>query len=45
MNLGRIVESGPTEAVLDRPEADYTRRLLEDVPKYRDMGSLADDAS
>jgi peptide/nickel transport system ATP-binding protein len=28
MHRGRIVESGPTEAVLDHPAEDYTRRLV-----------------
>ena len=32
MHQGRVVESGATSAVLDRPEADYTRRLLADTP-------------
>lgn len=33
MNEGRVVETGPTARVLDRPEAEYTARLLQDVPK------------
>ena len=32
MFRGRIVESGPTDAVLDDPQHDYTRRLLQSVP-------------
>ena len=28
MQAGRIVEAGPVEQVLDRPEQDYTRALL-----------------
>jgi ABC-type dipeptide/oligopeptide/nickel transport system ATPase component len=28
-----VVETGPTARVLDRPEAEYTARLLQDVPK------------
>lgn len=31
LNKGVTVEHGVTETVLDRPTADYTRRLLEDV--------------
>ena len=32
MNDGRIVEHGPTAAVLHRPEHDYTKRLLAAIP-------------
>jgi peptide/nickel transport system ATP-binding protein len=39
MNLGHIVESGPVAEVLDNPQAEYTRHLLEDVPKFSDVGS------
>jgi peptide/nickel transport system ATP-binding protein len=34
MHDGQIVESGTVADVLDHPQADYTRRLLEDVPKF-----------
>ena len=33
MSEGRIVESGPTDDVLDRPKHEYTVRLVEDIPK------------
>jgi oligopeptide/dipeptide ABC transporter ATP-binding protein len=33
MYLGRVVESGPTERVLSRPEHPYTRALLSVVPE------------
>jgi peptide/nickel transport system ATP-binding protein len=33
MQLGRIVEEGPTERVLGEPEDDYTKRLVAAVPK------------
>ncbi len=35
---GRVVERGTTEEVIFSPQADYTRRLLADVPDLR--GSL-----
>jgi peptide/nickel transport system ATP-binding protein len=33
MQAGRVVERGPVDDVLDRPQAAYTQRLLEDVPR------------
>ncbi|MEW1926108.1 MULTISPECIES: ABC transporter ATP-binding protein [unclassified Streptomyces] len=33
MHRGRIVERGRTVAVLERPEAAYTRKLIESVPR------------
>jgi peptide/nickel transport system ATP-binding protein len=30
---GEIVEAGPVDVVLDRPEHDYTRRLVASVPR------------
>ncbi|MFI6290614.1 ABC transporter ATP-binding protein [Nonomuraea sp. NPDC050790] len=35
MHRGRIVEHGPTEAVVGSPEHDYTRTLLEAVPRLQ----------
>lgn len=35
MRRGEIVEAGETRQVLRQPRADYTRRLLEAVPKLR----------
>ena len=32
MSRGRVVEAGPTERVLSRPEHEYTRTLLASVP-------------
>jgi oligopeptide transport system ATP-binding protein len=33
MYLGRIIESGPTEAVFDRPNHPYTAALMSAAPK------------
>jgi oligopeptide/dipeptide ABC transporter ATP-binding protein len=33
--LGRIVESGPAEAIFDNPLHPYTRALLESAPSLR----------
>jgi peptide/nickel transport system ATP-binding protein len=30
---GEIVEQGPVDAVLDRPQHDYTKKLIASVPK------------
>jgi peptide/nickel transport system ATP-binding protein len=35
MHRGRVVESGPTEQVLDRPQHLYTVNLLTSVPRAR----------
>jgi ABC-type glutathione transport system ATPase component len=32
MQRGRIVEAGPTDAILRAPASDYTQRLLASVP-------------
>ena len=37
MYLGRIVESGPTEQVLDDPQHPYTRALLSVVPEIQHL--------
>jgi peptide/nickel transport system ATP-binding protein len=37
MYLGRIVETGPTEGILEDPKHPYTRALLSVVPETREM--------
>jgi peptide/nickel transport system ATP-binding protein len=37
MYLGRIVETGPTEQILEDPKHPYTRALLSVVPETREM--------
>lgn len=37
MYLGRIVETGPTEQILDEPQHPYTRALLSVVPETKEM--------
>jgi len=45
MHLGRIVETGPTERVLDAPRDDYTRALLSAVPSIeREASAMTDTA-
>ena len=39
MREGRVVEEGPAEDVLGRPEQDYTRELVAAVPKVGTGGS------
>jgi peptide/nickel transport system ATP-binding protein len=34
MRDGEVVETGPTDELLDRPKSEYTRQLLEDVPRF-----------
>jgi peptide/nickel transport system ATP-binding protein len=38
MHEGRIVESGSRDAIFDRPEHDYTRKLLSAVPGLESTG-------
>jgi peptide/nickel transport system ATP-binding protein len=38
LRAGRVVESGSVDAVLSSPQADYTRRLLDDTPSlFREL--------
>ena len=42
MHRGRVVELGPVEALFERPEDDYTRRLMALSPKFAPGARLAD---
>jgi peptide/nickel transport system ATP-binding protein len=44
MHDGRIAETGTVADVLDHPRDDYTRRLLDDVPKFSAAMTGASDA-
>ena len=44
MHSGRIAESGAVADVLDRPRAEYTRQLLDDVPKFSAAMTSSGDA-
>ena len=33
MNEGKIVEFGPADSIYAKPKEDYTRKLIEAIPK------------
>ena len=33
MNFGKFVEFGPSEQIYENPKEDYTRRLIEAIPR------------
>jgi peptide/nickel transport system ATP-binding protein len=39
MQLGRVVEAGPTDSLLDDPQSEYTQKLVADIPKFADIGT------
>jgi len=45
MQKGRIVEEGSTEDIFYYPKADYTKELLEAIPKIPDDLRIRDDRS
>lgn len=42
MNKGRIVEEGPVREVIDRPQDEYTKRLLAAIPRLERTPAFAD---
>ncbi|MEU4385400.1 ABC transporter ATP-binding protein [Promicromonospora sp. NPDC023805] len=38
LHRGQVVEAGPVDQLFDRPEHDYTRRLLSSIPARPDTG-------
>ncbi|WP_211239754.1 dipeptide ABC transporter ATP-binding protein [Jiangella gansuensis] len=44
MHHGKVVESGPTESVLDNPSAEYTAQLLNSVPRPEGQWLVIGDA-
>ena len=45
MKSGRIVEQGPTEAIFDHPEEEYTRTLMAaalDTTRFREAAAVAE---
>ena len=45
MQWGRIVETGPTEKILGRPEHPYTRMLVSSVPSLKPEAAGEDDSA
>ena len=45
MHQGRIVEEGPTERVLDHPEAEYTRTLVAAMPSNVPIAERAENVA
>jgi peptide/nickel transport system ATP-binding protein len=41
MEHGKIVESGTADEVIIKPKADYTKRLISDVPKIYEEWDLS----
>ena len=35
LRQGEIIESGPAQTILNRPQHDYTRKLIEAIPHFR----------
>lgn len=45
MNKGRIVEEGPVARVFDNPQMDYTRKLIDAIPKFEKITNKLSDES
>jgi peptide/nickel transport system ATP-binding protein len=41
MQRGKFVEHGSADEVILRPQADYTKRLINDVPKIHEEWDLS----
>lgn len=41
MNRGKIVETGPTDRVLQNPAEDYTKSLISAIPRFRPASTAA----
>ncbi len=44
MHGGRLVEAGPTDALLADPTHSHTRRLWEALPRFEAVAGIAEDA-
>lgn len=42
MNAGRVVESGPVDEVFLHPKEEYTKHLIEAIPKFKKIADNAD---
>ncbi len=43
MNKGRIVESGPVEDIFNDPKEEYTRHLIDAIPKFKKISTVSRD--
>ena len=40
MNKGRIVESGPVDEVFNHPKQEYTKKLIDAIPKFNKIATV-----
>ena len=43
MNKGRVVESGNVEDVFDHPREEYTKKLINAIPKFQKIATVTDN--